>query len=870
MGAASSGPSGTVSHHGTGAARRLVRARRAPSRRTLAAIAALLAVLAVGPVDADPRKSALTENIPQQSLDSALRELARIAHLQVMYVANITALRDSGRAVSSGMTVQQALESLLADTGLSYKFLNDRTVKIFALRTSGAARPADAEAITPTPMGEIVVTAGRQLEEQQHVPASIVVITRSDIDALGASDFNDVAIRTPGVEFDFYPDLGPGVHTNIAIRGIDARDGTATAIYVDDVPLRPDPTGVMGRALPLLADLEQVEVLRGPQSTLLGEAAEGGAVRFVTSAPGAATTGGYVRTDASLTERGSPSLLTIAALNAPIVQNRLALRASAGYEADGGFIDRVDPFTLDVVDRDVNRSTARTARLALTWTPADELRVTPSFMYQDRYQHDSPSFYVALSDPAAGVLRSGKLLQQPTDDELMIGAVHVSYDFPALELTSTSSYVHRAVFSITDGTNNALGWGNPLGPEYPLSDQTYLRETNRETLSQWGQELRLATADPHQRVGWLLGAFFLHTAYFQETVNSSAFNAQGVQVGDNDAYTAGYENHAAVFGDLTWQLTERLAVRSGIRLTHSTYSSTVPGGGPGAGTGGYLRLSGDESPAAPRITVSYQARPEVLYYATASTGYRLGGINPPLQPWCSVKFPQAYGPDWVVNYELGSKATLFQERATIDFSVYHMQWRHLQTDLNEPDPDCFTYIVNVGTAASDGFDLAAETTFGESVRLGLTAAYTHARYTETIMDGDQIRARDGDSLGSIPVVPSPWNLTAYAERSVQVTARCRGSLVAEDIFHSRNPGPFYSLDPASPNYDPGKIPDPSSNLLNLRAALQWSSLQLRLFVDNALDSQPTLLRRNVYVGSTLFVATTFRPRTIGTSVVWQY
>src|SRR4029077_14867056 len=132
---------------------------------------------------------------------------------------------------------------------------------------------------------EVVVTANRREEELQHVPSSIVAWTREALDAVGAKSFGDVAVRTPGVEYDFYPDLGPGTHTNIAIRGIDARDGTATAVFLDDVTLRPDPAGTVGRAFPLLTDLDRVEILRGPQGTLLGEGSEGGAVRFITTAP---------------------------------------------------------------------------------------------------------------------------------------------------------------------------------------------------------------------------------------------------------------------------------------------------------------------------------------------------------------------------------------------------------------------------------------------------------------------------------------------------------------------------------------------------------------------------------------------------------
>jgi iron complex outermembrane recepter protein len=417
------------------------------------------------------------------------------------------------------------------------------------------------------------------------------------------------------------------------------------------------------------------------------------------------------------------------------------------------------------------------------------------------------------------------------------------------------------VSSVTDETNNAIGWGNALGPEYPASDQTFLYNHVVVRQSEWVEEVHLATTAPDARLGWLVGASVLHATYREEGITAPALNQDGVQVGDTDQVTQGSETQAAVFGELTWRMTDRLTAHAGLRATHATYDGTVPSS---------ETLSGHESPTAPRLILSYQAQTDVLYYGTISTGYRLGGINPPIQPWCSVPFPPAYGPDSVINYEIGSKARLFAGRVSVAGSVFHMTWRHMQTDLNEPDPDCFTYITNVGTAASDGFDFAGEARLADAWRLGLAAAYTHARYTETIMNSAGIRARNGDSIGSIPVVPSPWNVTAYSDYSIPVGAGCRAFFSAEDIFHSSNPGPFYSLDPESPNYDPGKRPDPSTNRVNLRTGLLWPSVELRLFVENAFDSQPTLLRRNVYVGSTLFLATTFRPRTVGTSLLWRF
>jgi outer membrane receptor protein involved in Fe transport len=125
------------------------------------------------------------------------------------------------------------------------------------------------------------------------------------------------------------------------------------------------------------------------------------------------------------------------------------------------------------------------------------------------------------------------------------------------------------------------------------------------------------------------------------------------------------------------------------------------------------------------------------------------------------------------------------------------------------------------------------------------------------------------AVGVLPQVVSPWNVTASVEYSVPLSGGARVMLRAEDIYHSRNPGPFQDDDPASPNYSPGNIPDPSTNLLNLRAAFQRANYDVALFVNNALDSRPTILRRN-NGGSSTVVATTFRPRTVGLSASWHF
>jgi outer membrane receptor protein involved in Fe transport len=132
---------------------------------------------------------------------------------------------------------------------------------------------------------KVVVTGTLLHETLQDTPVSVVVWTSDDLQAAQVRDAVRLANLTPRVEFDSYRDYGAGIETNISIRGVNARDGSTVAVYLDDVPIPTDRASTFGRAYPLLFDMDRVEVLRGPQGTLMGEGAEGGALRFVRPQP---------------------------------------------------------------------------------------------------------------------------------------------------------------------------------------------------------------------------------------------------------------------------------------------------------------------------------------------------------------------------------------------------------------------------------------------------------------------------------------------------------------------------------------------------------------------------------------------------------
>src|SRR5579862_4911761 len=156
-----------------------------------------------------------------------------------------------------------------------------------------AVRAAGAEGDNPTSGGleEIVVTATRRVERLQDVPISVLAFNQEKLDQQGLKSIDDLSRLSPGLNFQRngmssagnYNDEG----SDINIRGVDSAAGTSTTgIYIDDTPIQTRHIGFGSiNAFPALFDLQNVEVLRGPQGTLFGAGAEGGAVRFISPEP---------------------------------------------------------------------------------------------------------------------------------------------------------------------------------------------------------------------------------------------------------------------------------------------------------------------------------------------------------------------------------------------------------------------------------------------------------------------------------------------------------------------------------------------------------------------------------------------------------
>jgi iron complex outermembrane receptor protein len=183
---------------------------------------------------------------------------------------------------------------------------------------------------------EVVVSAQKREESINKVPISVAVLGRDEMEKRNIKDFADVAAVAPGVDFQ-----NEGTFIDVAVRGISSgvSGASTTGIYLDDVPvqIRLDSGVVVStNTTPLVFDLDRVEVLRGPQGTLFGAGAEGGAIRFIQAQPSLTQYSGYARAGVGTTDGGGLSYEAGAAYGGPIVDNELGFRVSAWHGRDGG------------------------------------------------------------------------------------------------------------------------------------------------------------------------------------------------------------------------------------------------------------------------------------------------------------------------------------------------------------------------------------------------------------------------------------------------------------------------------------------------------------------------------------------------------
>jgi outer membrane receptor protein involved in Fe transport len=766
----------------------------------------------------------------------------------------------------------------------------------------------------------VVVTSQRREQVISKVPMSVAAMNAAALDKKSMHDLTDISRATPGLTLSS-PD--PSGESNVSIRGISSIVGSATTgIYIDDVPVQIGniegcPILCAGDPTPKIFDLDRVEILRGPQGTLYGSSSEGGAVRFITAAPklrGELT--GLAHAEVSTWQDGAPSAEAGLVLDAPLVTDLAGYRLSLWQQHTGGYVDAYSPTTGELTKRNINASNSQVARLAVKFTPTDELTITPSFYYQDVKQADRATYTESV-----GLDKTNANIAQPNHDRFGIGALTLDYDFKGFGAKLILSHLKRTEDRTDDYSNFGEGreilnqltlpTGFPVAAlDQPLPTQKGTATANsftRNSQNTWTEEIRLTSTDSkNARLSWIAGAYFqvarqgfLENIFENVAALSSVYDALwgggGALYDPNDplgnlSYTENDHfktTEQALYGEASYKLAPDLTASVGLRLTRTTASFDSTLGGWWSGGPGYYTGASEEHPVTPKFGLSYQATPESLYYVTVSKGFRPGGANSSLatNPTCQTDLnnlggdsvePLIYKSDSVWSYELGSKQTLAGGAAQLSASLYWINWNQVQTQVELPTCG-FGYIANMGTATSKGFDLEIEAKATKALTLSAAMGYDNAQYTQSVINA-------GYTLGLSPVqylvksgdaMPTPrWTATFGAEYGWHLDGLGQAFARADYQFAT---GYYRSGSEGTQAYDPLTRDVSALHMLNLRAGVKSGAWDYSLYIKNALNTRTEMSRFHSFSQSAIdgqpsqyYTGTALAPRMLGASINYRF
>jgi iron complex outermembrane receptor protein len=775
------------------------------------------------------------------------------------------------------------------------------TILPAAAQTTSAAQAngSDAPQATDDTTSEIVVTATKRSELVSRVPISIVALSQQQLDQQGIKTVSDLANVTPGLLFT-QQNVNGAPSTNFTIRGIQSRTSAPTTmIYLDDVPLLTIAENFnlgAASATPQAFDVERVEVLRGPQGTLFGNSAQGGAVRFISPAPDMREFRVYARGELGLTTHGGPNNNVGIAIGGPIVADVLGFRVSASSQHDGGYVNRVlpvigGPGNGGVLDADTNWIRTNTARIAFKATPNDWLTIQPSFYIQETHQNDTGRYEVAISNLSNGDLNNAANASLPSTDRFWVAQLKMDADLGGATLTSITGYDKRNFKFAGDFLNfqDFQLLGSPYAQFPGETGVGYYFDKQHSTT----QEIRIASNDAAAPLTWVLGAYYnkLHQHDNGATVHDAvrpviAFYASmgfipGQYYLDKYNYYGDVNfdvRNLALFGNVDYKLTDALKVSVGLRGSKTKTSTTNQV--EGAFTGHQFNSgTANESSVTPKFTLSWQKDAGNLFYASAGKGYRNGGVNTitsTMAPGCqaflnanNLVVKPSYEPDTLWSYEVGAKNSFMDGKLRTTASAYQIKWSNIQTSA-QLGPCSFAAIFNLGSATVNGFDLAARAQVSDRLNLGVSVGYTKGTYDQSssgvVTKGDQI---GGPGFAGNPATP-PWTLVVDGQYDIPISDDKTIYVWAQNVFRSRNPGPFSALNPANViSYNPGVTGDPATNVSNAKIGLMAGKFDFSIFANNLFNDQPQLSLADSQAGDPRYYAYTLRPRTVGLNVTYR-
>jgi iron complex outermembrane receptor protein len=718
----------------------------------------------------------------------------------------------------------------------------------------------------------ISVTATRRESTIQEVPYSISAYSGEDLADAGISDFSTLARSIPGLTMTDVGRGKNGISSGIIMRGLNLTGGSQ-----EDFAMTTDPVvSIYLGETPLFANLElrdmnRIEVLKGPQSTIYGSGSLAGTMRYIPNKPDFEEISGNVKTKISTTDGADDLNHDVEfTLNVPLsdtfaIRGVITQLTNAGY-IDSDYIAGLDsnnqPTGTYTTAEDINDEDVAMARLSLSWLPTDDTEV----LLTHNTQKDEIQGSSATSEGLEGYNTAAKIIEQ-FERDINLTSLVIKHDLGFAELTSATSLTNNKATSKYDQSYN-YGYSSWWGPYYVSyygytggispAAEVVVGEKEYET-DTFTQELRL-TGTANDNIDWLIGLYYNSVDFEAEAYDSiygldAAFNITNpvaTDVGYGNLQKTSFKDKA-IFGEITYYATDELSITAGLRYFKQTFDAkqevllpaceefwnTTLGFftcGDEANSGidprGYAAGEDEKdfSDVLYRFNVAYDMDLDTKVYLNISQGFRHGGANglPTTGIFAESEEYLFFEPDKTTNYEVGVKGNLLDSQLYYSATVFYIDWENPILLVQSPAGG-FPAMINAQAAVSKGLELELNASLSDHLKLNLGYSYTNAELSEDFITPEgSFGAAKGESLPGVPestLVSSLLyeqefgDVVMHAQLGVSYKAEFKTGYLAPSIF-------------AEQGYD--EIA--SSTLWNANVKFDMAEWSVSVFVNNLFNA----------------------------------
>jgi iron complex outermembrane receptor protein len=700
---------------------------------------------------------------------------------------------------------------------------------------------------------EVIVTAQKREENVQTVPIAVSVFDAETLQNARLINIDDIALQVPGFTVTNFNPVTPqpfirGVGSSASDAGSDASIG----VFIDGVY-----AGRAGGYRADLYDIQQVEVLRGPQGTLFGRNVAGGAVTILSNMPESEAGG-----DIELTGGDYSLFQAKAMVTGPLSDNVSGRIALNSHQRDGYVKNTVTGNKLH--DEDTWGGRGR-----LLWDVSDRASalLTGEYTKDDlkgpsarNYEGADPS--PVLEDLGIGFV-APFLLPTSKDNfkveagedgfakrEMATGTLQLDWDLDLGVLTSISGYRNNDYSFFDDLLGLAFDPGSPFDP--------LLTNSADEDSDQYSQELRLNSSDDN--LVWTVGLYYLN----EQVDRAETFSPIGVPVTyDQEVDTSSY----AIFGQFAYPFYDAWSVTIGGRYSYDEKEFDLSTSGMETGFGlltpdpanpnaGAVNFTSNDDESwsnfSPKFSLEYSPKENIFSYFTVARGYKSGGYNGQSTNRSAARSP--FEEEKVTNYEIGLKTDFFDSQVRLNVAAYYMDYEDLQVFVTSAETTAGLFVEN-GDADISGFE--AEFYYSPAEPLNVTATYAYLK--AELGNNNIVNADEGNTL-----TRSPENSASF---SVQYTIPLReiGDVLLRADYVYQDKIYFLLNNPELSSQD-------DYSLLNLRLALQArDNWELALWAKNVTDEEYWVHAIDPSYGSDLAASgIQGNPRTYGVTAAYRW